>query len=119
LVLGEHAHQEGVVQIARQGGFATLSRRQTEASHTCHPIIYQDLHKAVCAKQDSPLRGHCITSGQIPVPILRQSCNVLEALSNLLYLAELEADDPQKVREYLSLSKERLRAMNQVLVRGE
>jgi hypothetical protein len=60
-----------------------------------------------------------MTSGQIPVPILRQSCNILEALSNLLFLAELEADDPQKVREYLSLSKERLRAMNQVLVRGE
>jgi hypothetical protein len=31
----------------------------------------------------------------------------------------MEADDPEKVRKYLSLSKERLRAINQVLVRGE
>jgi hypothetical protein len=60
-----------------------------------------------------------MTSGKIPVPILRRSCNILEALSNLLYLAEMEADDPEKVRKYLSLSKERLRAINQVLVRGE
>jgi hypothetical protein len=60
-----------------------------------------------------------MTSGQIPVPILRQSCNILEALSNLLYLAELEADDPQKVGTSLSLSKEQLRAINHVLLRGE
>ena len=33
--------------------------------------------------------------------------------------AEVDADDPQKVRKYLSLSKERLQAMTQVLVRGE
>jgi two-component sensor histidine kinase len=60
-----------------------------------------------------------MTSQQIPVPILRKSCNILETLSNLLYLAEMEADDPQKVREYLSLSKERLQAMTRVLVDGE
>jgi hypothetical protein len=60
-----------------------------------------------------------MTSRQIPVPILRQSCNILEALSNLLYLAEMEADDPESVRTYLSLSKERLRDMSQVLVHGE
>ncbi len=60
-----------------------------------------------------------MVSRQIPVSILRKSCNILETLSNLLYLAEMEADDPQKVRTYLSLSKERLQAMTQVLVRGE
>jgi hypothetical protein len=60
-----------------------------------------------------------MTSRQIPVPILRKSCNILESLFNLLYLAEVEADDPQKVRKYLSLSKERLEAMTQVLVHGE
>ena len=62
---------------------------------------------------------HWMTSQPIPVPILRKSCNILETLTNLLYLAEMEADDPQKVRTYLSLSKERLQAMTQVLVRGE
>jgi hypothetical protein len=60
-----------------------------------------------------------MTSRQIPVSILRKSCNILETLSNLLYVAEMEADDPQKVRTYLSLSKERLQAMTQVLVHGE
>jgi hypothetical protein len=60
-----------------------------------------------------------MTSQQIPVSILRKSCNILETLTNLLYLAEMEADDPQKVRTYLSLSKERLQAMTEVLVRGE
>jgi hypothetical protein len=60
-----------------------------------------------------------MTSRQIPVSLLRKSCNILETLTNLLYLAEMEADDPQKVRIYLSLSKERLQAMTQVLVHGE
>ena len=46
-----------------------------------------------------------MTSQQIPVSILRKSCNILETLTNLIYLAEMEADDPQKVRTYLSLSK--------------
>jgi hypothetical protein len=60
-----------------------------------------------------------MTSQQIPVSILRKSCNILETLTNLLYLAEMEADDPQKVRTYLSLSNERLQAMTRILVRGE
>ena len=60
-----------------------------------------------------------MTSRQIPVSILQKSCNILESLSNLLYLAEVEADDPEKVRTYVSLSQERLQAMTRVLVRGE
>ena len=54
-----------------------------------------------------------MSSQQIPASIRRKTCNILETLSNLLYLAEMEADDPQKVRTYLSLSKERLEAMSQ------
>ena len=60
-----------------------------------------------------------MTSERIPISILRKSCNILESLSNLLYLVEVDADDPQKVRNYVSLSKERLQAMTQVLIRGE
>lgn len=60
-----------------------------------------------------------MTSEQIPVSILRKSCNILESLSNLLYLVEMDADDPQKVRTYVSLSKERLQVMTQVLIGGE
>ena len=70
-------------------------------------------------KANLHLESSCMTSEQIPVSILRKSCNILESLSNLLYLAELDAEDPQKVRTYVSLSKERLQAMTQVLVRGE
>jgi hypothetical protein len=60
-----------------------------------------------------------MSSQQIPASIQRQTCNVLETISNLLYLVEMEADDPQKVRIYLSLSKERLQAMTQLLIRNE
>jgi hypothetical protein len=60
-----------------------------------------------------------MSSQQIPASIQRQTCNVLETISNLLYLAEMEAYDPQKVRIYLSLSKERLQAMAQLLIRNE
>ena len=83
-------------------------------------IIYLNLHSFVRTKQAISHFGvHCMTSQHIPVSVLRKSCNILETLANLLYLAELEADDPQKVRKYLSLSNERLQAMTQVLVRGE
>jgi hypothetical protein len=58
---------------------------------------------------------HCMSSHQIPLAIQRKSCNILETLSNLLYLTEMEADDPQKVRAYLSLSKESVEAMTQLL----
>jgi hypothetical protein len=60
-----------------------------------------------------------MTSRQIPVSTLRKSCNILESLSNLLYLAEIEADNPQKVRTYVSLSQEQLEAMTKILVHGE
>jgi len=54
-------------------------------------------------------------SQQIPLTIQRKSRNILETLSNLLYLTEMEAEDPQKVRAYLALSKETVEAMNQLL----
>jgi hypothetical protein len=60
-----------------------------------------------------------MTSQQLPDSMLQKSCNILETLTNLLYLAELDADDPGKVRTYLSLSNERLQAMTQILVNGE
>jgi hypothetical protein len=56
---------------------------------------------------------------QLPVSIQRKSCNILETLTNLLYLAEMEADDPQRVRVYLALSKERVQAMIQMLTGKE
>ena len=60
-----------------------------------------------------------MTSQQISDSTLQKSCNILETLTNLLYLAELDADDPSKVRAYLSLSNERLQAMTQILINRE
>ena len=60
-----------------------------------------------------------MASQRLPVSFERSSCNILETLTNLLYLAEMEADDPQKVRNYLSLSKERVQALIQLLVGRE
>ena len=60
-----------------------------------------------------------MTSRQLSDSIQQKGFNILEALSNLLYLAELEADDPEKVRSYLSMSKERVQAMAKVLESGD
>jgi hypothetical protein len=79
-------------------------------------IIYQDLHGFVRTKQATSHFGdHEMTSRQLPDSVRQKGCNILEALSNLLYLADLEADDPEKVRSYLSMSKERVEAMVKVL----
>jgi two-component sensor histidine kinase len=56
---------------------------------------------------------------QLSESIRHKGFNILEALSNLLYLAELEADDPGKVRSYLNMSKERVEAMAQMLKTDE
>jgi hypothetical protein len=56
-----------------------------------------------------------MTSQQLTDSARQRGCNILETLSNLLYLADLEADDPEKVRSYLSMSKERVEAMARVL----
>ena len=76
----------------------------------------------VCAHEASHISYfgvHCMASQRLPVSFERSSCNILEALTNLIYLAEIEADDPQKVRNYLSLSKERVQALVQLLVGRE
>lgn len=60
-----------------------------------------------------------MTSQPMPMSIQQKSCNILETLSNLLYLAEMDADDPQKVRAYVSLSRERIQAMIQLIIGNE
>jgi hypothetical protein len=92
-----------------------------QASSGRHLAIYQDLHGFVHeARHILSLGVHWMASEQIPISIQRKSCSILETLSNLLYLAEMEADDPQKVRTYLSLSNERVQAMIQLLIgRGD
>jgi hypothetical protein len=52
----------------------------------------------VCANEQvtSHFGVHCMTSQRIPASIQRETCNILETLSNLLYVAEMEADDAQR-----------------------
>jgi hypothetical protein len=46
----------------------------------------------------------------------QEAANIVEALSNLTYLICEEADRPGKVRQYATMSNERLRAMNSLLL---
>jgi hypothetical protein len=45
----------------------------------------------------------------------REAENITEALCNLVYLICEEADHPEKVRRYASMSEERLNAMAELL----
>lgn len=46
----------------------------------------------------------------------RETANILESLANLIYLTRLEADRPERVREYMDMSEERMQAMARVLL---
>jgi hypothetical protein len=45
----------------------------------------------------------------------QETANILESLTNLIYLTRLEADNPERVRQYMDLSAERTQAMAIVL----
>jgi signal transduction histidine kinase len=53
-------------------------------------------------------------AGLLALEIMHEVRNPLEALGNLNYLAQQEADTPQKVREYLSLADEQIRILSQI-----
>jgi hypothetical protein len=48
---------------------------------------------------------------------LQEKANILESLSNLIYLTRLEADHPELVRRYMDISDERISAMVKILYR--
>jgi hypothetical protein len=45
----------------------------------------------------------------------QETANILESLTNLIYLTRLEADNPERVRKYMDLSAERTEAMARAL----
>ena len=47
----------------------------------------------------------------------RDTANLLESLTNLIYLTKLEADRPEQVRHYMDISAERLKAIVEVFHR--
>lgn len=50
-----------------------------------------------------------------PEASFRETSNILECLTNLIYLTRLEADSPDRVRQYMDLSEERMEAVVKVL----
>ncbi len=46
---------------------------------------------------------------------ITRASNIVEALCNLIYLICVDADRPEKVRQYASLSEERLQALTDLL----
>jgi len=97
-----------------------VPEKRFQASHAAiSPSIRTWTVSAHEASHILHFEAHRMTFQRVPVSIQRTSCNILETLTNLLYLAEMEADDPQKVRVYLSLSQERVQAMVQLLTGKE
>ncbi len=68
-------------------------------------VLKNKLHLAEKALLDSE---RLATAGQFAVTVMHEINNPLEAISNLVYLAELQANDPAKTREYLALVEEQL-----------
>lgn len=56
-----------------------------------------------------------VTPARDPKMEAQDTANILESLTNLIYLTKLEADRPEQVRFYMDLSAERVQAMVDVL----
>jgi signal transduction histidine kinase len=54
------------------------------------------------------------TAGQLALEVIHEIRNPLEALANLLYLANLEANDCEPVRRYLALAEEQIITVNRI-----
>jgi signal transduction histidine kinase len=54
------------------------------------------------------------TAGQLALEMLHEIRNPLEALANLLYLANREAENRESVRKYLGLAEEQIVTVNQI-----
>ncbi len=57
------------------------------------------------------------TAGQLALEVMHELRGPLEALGHLTYLALEEADDPAKVRNYLSRAEEQIATLNQIASR--
>jgi signal transduction histidine kinase len=53
-------------------------------------------------------------AGQLALEVMHEVRNPLEALGYLVYLANQEAHNPEKVREYMSLADEQIRTVSRI-----
>jgi hypothetical protein len=54
-------------------------------------------------------------SYEVDDQFLMRAADISEALTNLAYLIRVDAEDPAKVRTYVSVAEERLRALGHLL----
>ena len=55
------------------------------------------------------------TAGHLAFEMMHEIKNPLEALGHLTYLASEEADDPEKVREYMHLAEEQMSTLGRIV----
>ncbi len=97
---------------------------QHEAIFSAQTNIYQDLCKLQEALRDILFcqgrrffaRGKLMERrDSLGTEQWRETANILESLANLIYLTRMEADSPERVRAYMTMSEERMQAIARVL----
>ncbi len=54
------------------------------------------------------------TAGQFALEVMHEIANPLDSLGNLAFLTRNEADQPEKVREYMRLAEEQIANLNRI-----
>ncbi len=92
---------------------------------TSNPNSYTDLASAIEALRVSEERLSVAAkalqkseeraiAGRLALEVMHEIKNPLEALGHLMYLASQEADDPEKVRNYLLLANEQMATLSDI-----
>ncbi|HMH12316.1 MAG TPA: HAMP domain-containing sensor histidine kinase [Edaphobacter sp.] len=79
--------------------------------HTNHDLP-PDLASAIEALRIAEERA---LEGQLALEIMHEIKNPIEALGHLTYLADIEADKPNKVREYMRLADEQMSTIRRIV----
>ena len=75
------------------------------------PDSQPDLSSLLEALRASEERG---VAGLLALELMHEIRNPLEALSNLIFLTNLESDNPDKVRQYMRLAEEQIRTVAEI-----
>jgi signal transduction histidine kinase len=75
------------------------------------PDSQPDLSSLLEVLRASEERG---VAGLLALELMHEIRNPLEALSNLIFLTNLESDHPDKVRQYMRLAEEQIRTVAEI-----
>jgi signal transduction histidine kinase len=75
------------------------------------PDSQPDLSSLLEVLRASEERG---VAGLLALELMHEIRNPLEALSNLIFLTNLESDNPDKVRQYMRLAEEQIRTVAEI-----